>query len=99
MTKHLIMGLCLLCIFAGCTEKKEEETVPDKYKVVITNIGDRKISLIKVVREITELGLKDAKDLVESPSPTIKEGLSKKEAEEIALKLKEAGATVEIKPE
>lgn len=69
----------------------------DEFDVVLTNFGDKKINVIKEVRGITGLGLKEAKDLVEGVPKALKEGVSKDEAEEIKTKLEEAGATVEIK--
>jgi large subunit ribosomal protein L7/L12 len=75
-------------------EKVEEQT---EFKVVLKAAGSNKIQVIKTVREITGLGLKDAKDLVEGAPKDLKEGVSKAEAEEIAKKLKEAGAEVELK--
>ena len=64
---------------------------------MLTGAGDNKISVIKVVREVTDLGLKDAKDLVDGAPKAVKEGVSKAEAEDIKKKLEEAGAEVEIK--
>jgi large subunit ribosomal protein L7/L12 len=72
----------------------EEKT---EFNVVMTNFGDNKVNVIKVVRAVTGLGLKEAKDLVEGTPANVKEGVSKKEAEEIKKQLVEAGATVEIK--
>ncbi len=72
----------------------EEKT---EFTVVLKSAGDKKIQVIKEVRAITGLGLKEAKDLVESAPKNVKEGISKEEAEEIAKKLKDAGAEVEIK--
>jgi large subunit ribosomal protein L7/L12 len=72
----------------------EEQT---EFSVIITNAGDKKINVIKEVRTITSLGLKEAKDLVEKVPGTVKEGIPKAEAEAIAKQLTEAGATVEIK--
>ena len=72
----------------------EEKT---EFDVVLTEIGAEKIKVIKVVRELTGLGLKEAKDFVESAPKTIKEGASKEECEKIKEKLAEVGATVEIK--
>ena len=69
----------------------------DEFDVVLAAIGDKKIEVIKEVRAITGLGLKEAKDLVESAPKTVKEGVSKGEAEEIQKKLEEAGAKVEFK--
>ena len=72
----------------------EEQT---EFEVVLTAFGEKKINVIKEVRAITALGLKEAKDLVESAPKTVKEGVEKEEAEEIKKKLEDAGATVEIK--
>lgn len=72
----------------------EEQT---EFEVVLTAFGEKKINVIKEVRVITALGLKEAKDLVESAPKTIKEDVKKEEAEEIKKKLEDAGATVEIK--
>jgi len=69
----------------------------DTFDVVLVAVGDKKIPVIKVVREITSLGLKEAKDLVESAPKAIREGLQKKEAEDLKKKLEEAGAKVELK--
>jgi large subunit ribosomal protein L7/L12 len=73
----------------------EEEK--DEFDVMLTAIGDKKINVIKAVREVTSLGLKEAKDLVESAPAAVKEGVSKDEAEEIKKKFEEAGAQVELK--
>ena len=75
---------------AGAEEKTD-------FDVHLTAIGDKKIGVIKVVREVTSLGLKEAKDLVESAPVAVKEGIEKDEAEEIKKKFEEAGAEVEIK--
>ncbi len=72
----------------------EEQT---EFSVVITGVGDKKINVIKEVRAITSLGLKEAKDLVEKLPGVVKEGIPKDEAQAIAKQLTEAGATVEIK--
>lgn len=69
----------------------------DDFTVVLTGAGDKKVGVIKAVREITGLGLKEAKDLVEGAPQNVKEGVSKAEAEELKKKLEEAGATVELK--
>lgn len=69
----------------------------DEFDVVLTSGGDKKVAVIKVVREVTGLGLKEAKDLVEGAPQTVKEGASKAEAEELKKKLEEAGASVELK--
>ena len=73
------------------------EEAKTEFNVVMTAVGDQKIKVIKVVREITGLGLKEAKDLVDNAPKAIKEGVSKDEAEEIKKKLEEAGAKVELK--
>jgi large subunit ribosomal protein L7/L12 len=72
----------------------EEKT---EFDVVLKAAGEKKINVIKAVREVTSLGLKEAKDLVESAPATIKEGVNKDEAESIKKKFEEAGATVEVK--
>ncbi len=69
----------------------------DEFNVVLTGSGDKKIQVIKVVRELTGLGLKEAKDLVDSAPKAIKEGVNKAEAEEIKKKLEDAGGSVELK--
>lgn len=76
---------------AGATEEKTE------FDVVLASAGDSKIKVIKVVREITGDGLKEAKEKVDGAPATLKEGVSKEEAEEIKAKLEEVGATVEVK--
>ena len=72
----------------------EEKT---EFDVVLTGFGDKKIQVIKVVRELTGLGLKEAKDLVEAVPKPVKEGVSKEEAATVKKKLEEAGGTVEVK--
>ena len=79
---------------AGEAAVEEEK---DSFNVVLTSTGDKNIQVIKVVRTITELGLKEAKDLVEGAPKPIKEDVAKAEAEEMKTKLEEAGATVELK--
>lgn len=74
--------------------KAEEQT---EFSVILTKIGDKKIQVIKVVRELTGLGLKEAKDLVDNAPKAVKEGIDKKAAEEIKNKIKEVGAEAEIK--
>jgi large subunit ribosomal protein L7/L12 len=71
--------------------------VKDAFDVVLTEVGDKKINVIKVVREVTSLGLKEAKDLVDGAPKTVKEGVSKAEAEEIKKKFTEAGAKIDLK--
>ena len=72
----------------------EEQT---EFDVVLTGVGDKKIQVIKVVREVTSLGLKEAKEVVDNAPGTVREGVSKEEAESIKAKLEEQGATAEIK--
>ena len=79
---------------AAAAPAAEEKT---EFSVVLTAGGAKKIQVIKVVREITSLGLKEAKDAVDNVPSTIKEGVSKAEAEELKKKLEEQGATVELK--
>jgi large subunit ribosomal protein L7/L12 len=79
---------------AGAAEEVEEKTTFD---VILKEFGDKKIQVIKEVRALTGLGLKEAKDLVEGAPKAVKEGVSKAEAEEAQKKLQEAGGTVEIK--
>jgi large subunit ribosomal protein L7/L12 len=71
--------------------------VKDTFDVVLSEVGDKKINVIKVVREVTSLGLKEAKDLVDGAPKTVKEGVSKTEAEDIKKKFAEAGAKIELK--
>ena len=80
---------------AGAGAAAEEEK--DEFDVMLTAIGDKKINVIKAVREVTSLGLKEAKDLVESAPVAVKEAVSKDEGEEIKKKFEEAGAQVELK--
>jgi large subunit ribosomal protein L7/L12 len=78
----------------GAAAAAEEQT---EFTAMLTDVGGNKINVIKVVREVTSLGLKEAKDLVESAPKPIKEGVTKEEAEAIKKKFEEAGAKVEIK--
>ncbi|MGM0422788.1 MAG: 50S ribosomal protein L7/L12 [Pseudomonadota bacterium] len=75
----------------------EAEAEKDEFDVVLASAGAQKINVIKEVRAITGLGLKEAKDMVEGAPKAVKEGVSKDEAEEVKKKLEEAGATVELK--
>ncbi|OIO06604.1 50S ribosomal protein L7/L12 [Candidatus Falkowbacteria bacterium CG1_02_37_44] len=79
---------------AGAPSQAEEK---DSFNIEITEAGANKIAVIKVVREITEVGLKDAKDLVDAAPKIVKEAVKKKEAEEIKKKLEDAGAKVTLK--
>ena len=80
---------------AGGGEAAAEEKT--EFDVILTAAGDKKIQVIKEVRTITGLGLKDAKDLVEAATTAVKEGVKKEEAEEIKKKIEEAGGSVEVK--
>jgi large subunit ribosomal protein L7/L12 len=80
---------------AGASAAPAEEKT--EFTVVLTGVGANKINVIKAVREVTSLGLKEAKDLVDGAPKPIKEGVSKEEAENIKKKFTEAGATVEVK--
>lgn len=86
-------------IVAGAAPQPSAAAAPEKdeFSVVLTSAGDKKVGVIKVVREATGLGLKEAKDLVDSAPKVIKEGLSKAQAEELKKKIEEAGGAVEIK--
>ncbi len=80
---------------AGVGAEAAEEK--DEFDVVLEGIGDKKIQVIKVVREVTSLGLKEAKEVVDSAPSNVKEGVSKAEAEQVKAKLEEVGATVALK--
>jgi large subunit ribosomal protein L7/L12 len=84
---------------AGPGAAAEADAVEEKteFDVILEGIGDKKIQVIKVVREVTSLGLKEAKDLVDGAPSTVKEALTKEEAEQIKGKLEEQGATVALK--
>ena len=79
---------------AGGTEQEEEKT---EFDVELTSAGEKKIAVIKTIREITSLGLKEAKDLVDSAPTVVKEAITKDDASEIQKKLEDAGATVTLK--
>ncbi|MBV8515865.1 MAG: 50S ribosomal protein L7/L12 [Acidobacteria bacterium] len=79
---------------AAAAAPAEEQT---EFTVVLSDVGDKKINVIKAVREVTSLGLKEAKDLVEGAPQTVKEGVSKEEAEKIKKVFEEAGAKVTVK--
>ncbi|HHZ13916.1 MAG TPA: 50S ribosomal protein L7/L12 [Clostridiales bacterium] len=89
------MAVAAAPVAGGPAAAEEEEKT--EFDVVLADVGDQKIKVIKVVREITSLGLKDAKDLVDNAPKPVKEGVSKEEAEEIKTKLEEVGAKVEVK--
>ena len=79
---------------AAVAEAEEEK---DEFDVILEGVGDKKIQVIKVVREVTSLGLKEAKELVDGAPNAVKEGVTKDEAEQIKTKLEEQGATVALK--
>jgi len=78
-------------------DEKVEEAEKTEFDVVLTGIGDKKIQVIKVVRSVTNLGLKEAKELVDGAPNKVKEGVSKEDAENVKKQLEEAGAIVDIK--
>ncbi|MDF1822969.1 MAG: 50S ribosomal protein L7/L12 [Alcanivoracaceae bacterium] len=82
---------------AGGDAGGEAAAEKDEFDVVLTGFGDKKVGVIKAVREVTGLGLKEAKELVEGAPSAVKEGAAKDEAEEIKKKIEEAGGTVELK--
>ena len=88
------MAAPVMAVAAGGAAEAEEKSAFD---VVLTSFGDKKINVIKVVREVTSLGLKEAKDLVDNLPKPVKEGVEKEEADEIAKKFQEAGAQAEVK--
>lgn len=87
--------MAMVAMPAGAGEAAE--AVKDEFNVMLTGVGDKKIQVIKVVRAITGLGLKEAKELVESAPVSVKDGCSKEEAEDIKTKLEEVGAIIDLK--
>lgn len=99
-TKYDIQAAAPMMAVAGAVggaAPAEAEEAKTEFDVVLTAVGSKKINVIKAVREVTSLGLKEAKDLVEGAPKAVKEGVSKEEAETIKQKFVDAGATVEIK--
>jgi large subunit ribosomal protein L7/L12 len=90
-------GMPMMMSAGAPTEAKPVAEEQTEFTVVLSAIGEKKINVIKAVREVTSLGLKEAKDLVEGAPKPVKEGVSKEEAETIKKKFEDAGATVEIK--
>ena len=82
---------------AGAAGEEQKAAEKDTFDIILTEVGDKKINIIKEVRAATGLGLKEAKDLVEGAPKPIKEGVAKTEAEEIKKKFEESGAKVELK--
>ncbi len=89
-----MMGMSAMAGAGGAAAPAEEKT---EFTVTLTEVGGNKINVIKVVREITSLGLKEAKDLVEGAPKAVKEGVTKDEAAAIKKKFEEVGAKVEVK--
>ena len=92
-------GVSAVAVAAPAAEPASEEVAEEKtsFDVVLAEAGDQKIKVIKVVRDATGLGLKEAKELVDGAPKTVKEGASKEEAEELKAKFAEVGAVVELK--
>lgn len=84
-------------VAAAAAPAAEAAVVKDEFDVILTSMGEKKINVIKEVRSITGLGLKEAKDLVEAAPKAVKEAVSKDEAEKVKKQLEDAGATVELK--
>lgn len=95
--KFGVSAAAAVAVAAPAAGAAAAEEVQTEFKVVMTSFGANKVSVIKVVRQLTGLGLKEAKDLVEAIPADVKEGLPKAEAEEVKKQLEEAGAAVEIK--
>ena len=89
--------IAVAAVSADASESDEQGDEQTEFDLILQNMGDNKIAVIKAVRAITALGLKDAKDMVESAPVTVKETVSKDEAEEIKKQLEESGATAELK--
>jgi len=87
-------AVAAVAVAAGPAAVVEEQT---EFNIILTGAGEKKVNVIKVVRELTGLGLKEAKDLVDGAPSTVKEAVSKAEADEAKKKLEEAGASVELK--
>lgn len=97
--KFGVTAVAPVAVSAGPTVDGEEASSEEKdsFNVVLTVVGDKKIQVIKVVRSVTDLGLKEAKEVVDSVPKAVREGLTKSEAEDIKKQLEEVGATVELK--
>jgi large subunit ribosomal protein L7/L12 len=97
-TRYGISAAVAPVMVAGAAAQAEAKPAEEKteFNVVLKDVGDKKINVIKVVREITSLGLKEAKDLVDGAPKTLKEGVTKDEAEAIKAKFTEVGAVVEL---
>ena len=95
VTASVGMPMMGMPMMAGGGEEAEEEQI--EFDVILTSFGEKKIPVIKAVRKITSLGLKEAKDLVEGAPKPVKEGVSKEDGEKIKKELEDAGATAELK--
>jgi large subunit ribosomal protein L7/L12 len=95
VTASVGMPMMGMPMMAGGGEEAEEEQI--EFDVILTSFGEKKIPVIKAVRKITGLGLKEAKDLVEGAPKPVKEGVSKEDGEKLKKELEEAGATAELK--
>jgi len=95
--KFNVTALAAPVAAAAGTAAEAAEEEKDEFDVVLEGIGDKKIQVIKVVRELTSLGLKEAKELVDGAPSTVKEAVSKQDAEQMKAKLEEVGATVALK--
>ncbi len=96
-TKFGVSAAAPVAVAAGPAAGPATAEVKDEFTVVLTGVGDKKIQVIKEIRAITGLGLKEAKDLVESAPANVKEGVAKAEADQIKAKLEEVGAIVDLK--
>ncbi len=97
-TRYGISAAAAPVMVAGAAPQAEAKPAEEKteFNVILKDVGDKKINVIKVVREVTSLGLKEAKDLVDSAPKPLKEGVTKEEAEAIKTKFQEVGAVVEL---
>jgi len=96
-TKFGVTAAAPVAVAAAPADAKEEAAEQTEFDVVLSQVGSQKIQVIKVVRSLTELGLKEAKDLVDGAPATVREQVSKAEADEMKEKLEGVGATVEVK--
>ncbi|MCH8011665.1 MAG: 50S ribosomal protein L7/L12 [Candidatus Marinimicrobia bacterium] len=97
--KFGVTAVAPVAVSAGPAGDGEEAASEEKisFDVVLTGVGDKKIQVIKVVRSVTDLGLKEAKEVVDSAPKSVREGLTKSEAEDIKKQLEDVGATVELR--
>jgi len=95
--KYGVSAAAPVAVAAAAGPAAEVEEAKDEFTVVLTGVGDKKIQVIKEIRAITGLGLKEAKELVEAAPTNVKEGIAKDEAEQIKAKLEEVGAIIDLK--